>query len=245
MSAIALIGNLSVDRIAGGDPRPGGLVFHAARAAARVGTDAVVVTRCAPADRDVGLAPLEALGLPVTCADASETTAFSFHYDGDTRIMTVDAIGDSWTAADIEGWAADPLGMRLGARRGLLRSHFDASAADALARGGRRLLLDAQGITRAAEIGPLREDADVDRSLFRELTVLKLNEEEGQLLAGGLELEHLQTLGVPEVVLTLASRGARVVAGGGMAAVDPRPATGRSTRRGQAMPSRSSTSTAA
>lgn len=227
MSAIALIGNLSVDRIAGGDPRPGGLVFHAARAAARVGTDAVVVTRCAPADRDVGLAPLEALGLPVTCADASETTAFSFHYDGDTRIMTVDAIGDSWTAADIEGWAADPLaGCDWVLVGGLLRSHFDASATDALARGGRRLLLDAQGITRVAEIGPLREDADVDRSLFRELTVLKLNEEEGQLLAGGLELEHLQTLGVPEVVLTLASRGARVVAGGGMAAVDPRPATG-------------------
>ena len=110
---------------------------------------------------------------------------------------------------------------------GLLRSHFDASAADALARGGRRLLLDAQGITRVAEIGPLREDAEIDRSLLRELTVLKLNEEEGELLAGGLELEHLQTLGVPEVVLTLASRGARVVAGGVMAAVDPRPgATG-------------------
>ena len=87
MSPIGLIGNLTVDRVAGADLRPGGGVFHAARAAARLGTDVVVVTRCAPADRDVSLAPLEALGFPVTCADASETTAFSFHYEGDTRVM--------------------------------------------------------------------------------------------------------------------------------------------------------------
>ena len=53
MSPIGLIGNLSVDRVAGGEPRPGGGVFHAARAAARLGTDVVVVTRCAPSDRAI------------------------------------------------------------------------------------------------------------------------------------------------------------------------------------------------
>jgi hypothetical protein len=41
VSPIALIGNHSVDRLAGGDPRPGGLVFRAARAASRLGTDAL------------------------------------------------------------------------------------------------------------------------------------------------------------------------------------------------------------
>lgn len=225
MSPIALIGNLSVDRVAGGEPRPGGLVFHAARAASRLGTDAVVVTRCAPADRDVVLGPLEALGLPVTCADASETTAFSFHYEGDARIMTVDAVGDPWTAADVEGWASGALaGCEWVLVGGLLRSHFGTAAAAALAADGRRLLLDAQGVTRVAEPGPLREDADVDRSLLRDLAVLKLNEEEGTILAGGLDLEHLARLGVPEVVLTLGSRGARIVAGGSMTAVAPRAA---------------------
>ena len=225
MSPIALIGNLSVDRVAGGDPRPGGLVFHAARAAARLGADAVVVTRCAPADRDVVLGPLEALGLPVTCADAAETTAFSFHYEGDARVMTVDAVGDPWTAADVEGWASRALaGCEWVLVGGLLRSHFDTAAASALATDGRRLLLDAQGVTRVAAEGPLREDADVDRALLRDLTVLKLNEEEATTLAGGLEREHLATLGVPEVVLTLGSRGARVVAGGEMTAVAPRAA---------------------
>jgi sugar/nucleoside kinase (ribokinase family) len=227
VSPIGLIGNLSVDRVAGGDPRPGGGVFHAARAAARLGVDAVVVTRCAPGDRDVALAPLEALGFPVTCAGAAETTAFSFYYEGDTRVMTVDAVGDPWTAADVEGWAGRALvdceWVLVG---GLLRSHFDVPAADALAAHGQRLLLDAQGITRVAETGPLREDAEISRSLLRDLTVLKLNEEEGELLAGGLDRMHLETLGVPEVVLTLGSQGARVVAEGAMTHVPPRVADG-------------------
>lgn len=227
MSPIALVGNLSVDRVAGGAPRPGGLVFHAARAAVSLGADAVVVTRCAPADRGVALVPLEALGFPVTCADASETTAFSFHYEGDRRVMTVDAIGDPWTAADIDGWAGIALArcdwVLVG---GLLRSHFETPAVNALAAGGRRLLLDAQGITRAAETGPLREDAGFDPALLRSLAVLKLNEEEGEILAGGLAQDQLEALGVPEVVLTLGSQGACVVAGGAMTPVPPSRADG-------------------
>ena len=42
----------AVDRVAGGEPRPGGGVFHAARAAARSARTRRV-TRCAPADRDI------------------------------------------------------------------------------------------------------------------------------------------------------------------------------------------------
>lgn len=228
MSQIALVGNLAVDRVAGGDPRAGGLVFHAARAAASLGVDAVVVTRCAAADRETALVPLRALGLPVTCRDARETTAFSFHYEGDRRIMTVDAIGDPWTAADVEGWAGAALeGAEWVLVGGLLRSHFEKPALDVLARDGRRLLLDAQGITRVAATGPLREDAGFDRELLRDLEVLKLNEEEGELVACGLAQEQLEALGVPEVVLTLGSHGARVVANGTMAAVQPSPAAGR------------------
>ena len=109
---------------------------------------------------------------------------------------------------------------------GLLRSHFEAAAADALTAGGRRLLLDAQGVTRVAELGPLREDAAFDRGLLRDLAVLKLNEEEGLMLAGGLELERLEALGVPEVVLTLGSKGAEVLAGGELTPVAARPAQG-------------------
>ncbi|HET8742498.1 MAG TPA: hypothetical protein VFM41_07735, partial [Gaiella sp.] len=107
MTRIALVGNLSVDRVAGGAPRPGGGVFWAARAAVRVGADVTIATRCAAEDRVVALEPLLGLGLPVVWGEGRSTTAFSFEYDGDHRVMTVDAVGDPWTPADVAGWAAD------------------------------------------------------------------------------------------------------------------------------------------
>lgn len=211
MSRIALIGNLTIDRVAEGPPRPGGGVFHGARAAVHADADAVVVTRCAPRDRPVALAPLEALGLPVTCAAASETTAFSFHYEGDHRVMHVDAVGDDWSRVDIDGWAADSLADVAWIHvAGLLRSHFPTNVVARLASKG-RLLLDAQGALRRSRRGPLDRDDEVDPALLQHLAVLKLNEDEGRILAGGLEPARLRALGVPEVVLTLGSEGARVV----------------------------------
>ncbi|HET9289266.1 MAG TPA: carbohydrate kinase family protein [Gaiella sp.] len=227
MSTIATIGNLAVDRIAGAPPRAGGGVFHAARAAAHVRADAVAVTRCAPGDRATALAPLESLGLPVTCADATETTAFSFHYEGDHRVMAVDAVGEPWTPEDVEGWASaalDGAGWVLVA--GLLRSHFPAPTIEALARGGRRLLLDAQGLVRLARTGPLTRDGAFDREALRHLAVLKLNEDEGRILAGDLEPRALRALGVPEIVLTLGSQGALVVTSEGATRVDAQTVSG-------------------
>lgn len=227
MSRIALVGNLSVDRVAGGPPRAGGGVYWGARAAAHIGADAVVVTRCAPEDRDVALAPLEAFGLPVTCVDASATTRFSFHYEGDHRVMHVDAVGDPWTTADVEGWAAPALdGVRWVMVAGLLRSHFPTAVLESLGRADRRLLLDAQGSLRKAQHGPLERDDDVDAASLACLTILKVNEDEGRILAGSLETEQLRALGVPEVVLTLGSQGARVIAGDVVADVEPSPTNG-------------------
>ena len=227
MSRIALVGNLAVDRVAGGPPRPGGGVYWAARAAAHVGADAVVVTRCAPGDRDVALAPLEAFGLPVISVDAAETTAFSFHYEGDHRVMNVDAVGDDWTTSDLSGWAAPALAdAEWVLVAGLLRSHFPTETVEALARDGRRLLLDAQGSLRRAETGPLQRDDEFDRSTFAHLAVLKVNEEEGRVLAGSLETEPLRALGVGEVILTLGSQGARVIDGDTVADIPPFPTRG-------------------
>jgi sugar/nucleoside kinase (ribokinase family) len=212
MSRVALIGNVTVDRIAGSEPCAGGGVYHAARAAALIGADVVAVTRCAPADRAVALAPLEALGVPVEARDADETTAFSFHYEGDHRVMTVDAVGEPWTVEDVTGWAAPALaGSRWVLVAGLLRSHFPAATVAALAEGGRRLLLDAQGLARVARVGPLVRDDRIDRAVLHRLAVLKLNEDEARTLAGGLDADSLLALGVPEVVVTLGSDGARVV----------------------------------
>jgi sugar/nucleoside kinase (ribokinase family) len=227
VSRIALVGNLAVDRVAGGAPRPGGGVFWGARAAAHVGADAVVVTRCAPADRDVALIPLEAFGLPVTCVDARETTGFSFHYEGDHRVMQVDAVGDGWTVADVEGWVAPALeGVGWVLVAGLLRSHFPTEVLEALVRADRRLLLDAQGSLRRAQPGPLERDDAFDRRSLACLTILKVNEDEGRILAGSLETDRLRGLGVAEVLLTLGSQGARVIAGDVVADVPPSPTSG-------------------
>ena len=202
-------------------------MYWGARAAAHVGADAVVVTRCAAADRDVALAPLEALGLPVTCVDATETTAFSFHYEGDHRVMNVDAVGDDWSTSELAGWAAAALADAEWIQiAGLLRSHFPTETVEALARDGHRLLLDAQGSLRRAETGPLQRDDEVDRSTFEHLAVLKVNEEEGEILAGSLETEPLRALGAAEMLLTLGSQGARVIAGDTVADIPPFPTRG-------------------
>ena len=220
-----MVGNLAVDRVSGGPPRAGGGVYYAARAAAHIGADLVVVTRCAPADRAVALEPLEAFGLPVISVDAAETTAFSFHYEDEHRVMSVDAVGDPWTADDVRGWAAAALdGVEWVQIAGLLRSHFPREVVAELARGGRRLLLDAQGSLRCAAVGPLRRDGEVDREMLRHIAVLKLNEDEATILAGGLEPERLRALGVDETLLTLGSRGALVVTDGDVAEVPARPA---------------------
>lgn len=212
MSRIALVGNLSVDRVAGAPPRAGGGVFWAARAAAHAGADVAIATGCAPADRAVALAPLEALGLPVACRDAERTTEFSFRYEGDRRLMTVDAIGDPWSPDDVDGWAAATLADAEWVQvAGLLRSDFPAETVAALSREGRRLLLDAQGVVRLGRTGPLAEDAGVDHEIFGALAILTMNEDEAHALVGGTEPERLRSLGVAEVVLTLASEGAVVV----------------------------------
>jgi sugar/nucleoside kinase (ribokinase family) len=212
VSRIALVGNLSVDRVAGSPPRVGGGVFWAARAAARVDADVVVATRCAPGDRAVALEPLCALGLPVVSGDAARTTAFSFHYEGDHRVMTVDAIGDPWTPADVTGWAAGALqDVDWVMVAGLLRSDFPRETLAALADEGRRLLLDAQGLVRRAQTGPLAQDAEIDPTVLSHAAVLTLNEDEATALLGTLDADHVRGLGVAEVLLMLGSHGAVVV----------------------------------
>jgi len=227
MNRIAVVGSLAVDRVAGGPPRVGGAVYYGTRAAARLGADAVAIARCAEVDRETCLEPLERLGVPVAWRAATTTAAFSFHYDGDHRVMQLDAIGDPWLPEDVAGWMASSLdGVAWVHAGALVRSDFTAPTLAALAEEGRRVLVDAQGLVRRAEIGPLARDGAVDRSAFAHLAVLKLNENEARILAGGVEPEALRSLGVPEIVLTLGSLGSLVVAPGVEERVAVEPVTG-------------------
>lgn len=207
MSELAVIGNLSRDVVDGGEPRPGGGVFWSTRALSRIGAHAVVSAACSTVDRPLLLPPLEAFGLPVTWHESAETTAYSFHYEGDRRIMWQDAVGDPWTPERAVAAVADATWVNVCA---LTRTDFPPDTLAALAAGRRMLLVDLQGLVRTPTVGPLHTDEHIG-DVLQHVEVLKLNDEEATTLVGSAEPAPMQDLGVPEVILTLGSRGAWVV----------------------------------
>jgi sugar/nucleoside kinase (ribokinase family) len=157
----------------------------------------------------------------------SSTAAFSFHYEGDRRVMTVDALGDPWTTADLHGLERTDW-VHVGA---LARSDFPAETLAALARD-RRVSFDGQGLVRPARTGPLELDGDYDPEVLRHVSILKLAEEEAEALVGEPDEDALRSLGVPEVVLTQGSRGALVLADGTLAQVPARAVGGETDPTG-------------
>jgi sugar/nucleoside kinase (ribokinase family) len=220
---VAVIGNLACDVVAGGPPRVGGAPFYAARALRALARPARIVTKLAEDDRSSLLPPLVALGVPVSWRAAASTTRFAFRYEGERRLMTIEALGEPWTPDDARGWVARALGSTEWVHVApLAGGEFPAETMMELARG-RRLLLDGQGLVRPARTGPLELSADAQPDLLRSVAVLKLSEEEALALVGSLDQAALSRLGVPEVVVTLASRGALVLAEGRLTPAPTRP----------------------
>src|SRR3954447_14510165 len=218
---LAVVGNLSLDRVDGGEPRPGGAPFHAARALRVLGRPAIVVAKGAEADRRLLVPPLVRLGLPVLWRGGHATATFSFHSSGDVRSMVVEALGPEWTPADLRGleragWA------HAGA---LARSDFPAETLAALARD-RRVSFDGQGLVRPARTGPLTLDAEYDPEVLRHVSVLKLAEEEARVLVGEPDADALASLGVPEILVTFGAEGSLVFAHGRLSRVAARPLDG-------------------
>ena len=207
MTSIAALGNLTLDSVAGAPPRPGGAVFYSAMALARLGADGVIAAACAETDRAQLVPPLEQLGLPLRWYRSETTTEYSFHYEGDRRIMRQEAVGDPWSPDRALEGAGDAPWVHVGA---LVRTDFPEETLGALAAEGRRLLVDAQGLVRTPALGPLRTDGHIG-DVLRHVAILKLNDEEAETLVGSAEPERLRTLGVPEVLLTLGSQGSFVV----------------------------------
>jgi sugar/nucleoside kinase (ribokinase family) len=206
MRQLGVIGHLSLDVVAGSPPQIGGGPWHAARALRALRQEAVIFAKCGDADRRRFRTRLAALGLPTTVAGAGETTAFSFSYDEQgTRSMQVDAIGEPWRIEDVPAALLRRVEWLQVAP--LLRGDFDADLLAWLARG-RRILLDAQGLVRPRATGPLVLDADFDPDVLRHVTVLKLAEEEAEVIG------DLDALGVAEIVVTAGANGSRVITRG-------------------------------
>jgi sugar/nucleoside kinase (ribokinase family) len=201
---IALLGNLSRDLLPGKAPSVGGGSFHGARALQRLRVPARIVARCASDDRDALFPPLVRLGTPARYVPGESTATFSFSYDGDRREMSIDALGDSWAPADLPQLPR----ARWVHVAPLARHEFPAETIAALARRA-RVSFDGQGLVRVPEVGPLRLDDDFDRDLLRHVWVLKLAEEEAEVVG------DVTVLGVREVVVTHGSRGSTVYVGGG------------------------------
>jgi sugar/nucleoside kinase (ribokinase family) len=204
--ALGVIGPLSRDVIAGSEPRIGGGPWHAARALRTLRQEAVLFGKAGEPDYRSKLA---ALGLPLALSVRGETTGFSFSYDDHgVRTMSVESIGEPWRPDDVpESLLRRVEWLHVA---GLLRGDFDADMLAWLSRG-RRLLVDAQGLVRLRQTGPLVLDGEFDRELLRHATVLKLAEEEARAIVGDAELESLRELGVPEVLVTFGREGSLVV----------------------------------
>ncbi len=207
MPRLALVGNLSYDLVDGGTPRIGGAPIHGTSALRLLGTRATIVARCAAEDAPVFRRGFAELGLPATLLPGRETTTFAFHYEGDRRIMRVERLGDTWTRADLDGVPAGAW-IHVGC---LLRGDFPATSIATLARRGRCLSLDGQGLTRVREVGPLRLEGDPDADVLRHVSILKLAVEEAEALVGGIDPRALANLGVAEVLVTFGSDGSLVV----------------------------------
>ena len=225
MTRVAVVGNLSLDRLEGGSERPGGGPFHAARALRLLRRPAVLLARCAAPDRSKLLPHLAALGVPVHWRDAETTARFRIRYEGDDREMVVERVGSAWTR-ELASWADRLLpDVRWIHVAPLFRTDFDPDALEVLARK-RRLSLDGQGLVRIPREGTLAVDAAYDPDVLRFVSILKLAEEEAHVVAGGVDERALASLGVPEVVVTLGRRGSIVLVDGLAEHVPVRPVEG-------------------
>src|SRR4051812_37938546 len=217
MRPLAVIGHLARDVVDGGDPRLGGAPWEAGRALRVLGQAARIAAKCGEPEPRPFLNKVASLGIPVHLVCGGSTTEFAIDYGGEEREMTVGAVGDPWTPEEAEEAVGQAEWVQVGP---LLRSDFPVETLAALARG-RRLLLDAQGLVRVPQVGPLQFDTNFDRAVLEHITILKLAEEEAVALAG--DVEDVASLGVPEIVVTRGTQGCTIYTRGDREQIPARP----------------------
>jgi sugar/nucleoside kinase (ribokinase family) len=217
MQPLAVIGHLARDVVDGGEPRIGGAPWYAGRALRILGQQSRIAAKCGETDRRPFLNKLAPLGIPVHLVCGGSTTEFAIDYRGEERHMTVGSVGEPWTPDEAEEAVGRAEWVQVAP---LLRSDFPVETLAALARG-RRLLVDAQGLVRVPQTGPLQFDTNFDRAMLEHISILKLAEEEAIALTG--DVEDVASLDVPEIVVTRGTQGCTVYSRGRRETIPARP----------------------
>ena len=203
-AGLTVVGSAAIDRIDDGPPSPGGAPAFVDIALTTLPGDRRVITRYAAEDAPLFEAVVGRPGVSVTVLPSRTTSAFGLRYSGDRRVMTVDAIGDAWTAEEIAGAAIQTTWVHVAA---LLRTDFPVATLGELA-AGHLVAYDGQGLVRAPRLGRLAVDRCFDPELLKSVEILKLDDEEAEVLAdGGFGVGAAGELGVPEILVTHGSGG--------------------------------------
>jgi sugar/nucleoside kinase (ribokinase family) len=213
INGVTVLGNLAIDVIDGAPASPGGCASFAGVALEYAGGTGEIVAMGAPDDHQLFETVLERFGTLVRIIDSDRTASFRLDYvDVDHRAMSVAALGPIWGADEIE--TADP-GTTWVHLAPLLRADFPDSTLALLAARGHRVAYDGQGLVRADRLGPLAVDRDYPHALLRDISVLKLAEDEAIIVADGeFDAATAERLGVPEILVTLGSEGCDIYTDG-------------------------------
>lgn len=206
VDGVTVLGNLAVDQIDGAPPSPGGCASFAGVALEYAGGAGQIVAMGAQEDHQLFTGVLDRFGSLVRIIDSDRTAGFRLDYvDVDHRVMSVTALGPIWGTEEIETANPETTWVHLAP---LLRADFPEATLALLAERGHRVAYDGQGLVRADRVGPLAVDRDYPHSLLRDISVLKLAEDEAVIVADGeFDAATAERLGVPEILVTLGSEG--------------------------------------
>jgi len=201
------VGHVTRDEFQG-DPvwRLGGTALYTAAAAARLGVEAAIVTRVGPVEREAIEQRCQALGIDLHLLPAEATTTFGFRYEDGKRMLRLRARARALTLADVPA----PLRSANAVLLGAVAHEIDRSLLGGFA--GAATVVTAQGYLRewAADgsIHPRRWD-DV-ATVAANASAIVLSDED---VGGDLD-EPRRWAGHTPVIVTLAERGALVIADG-------------------------------
>lgn len=232
MFDICVIGHVvrDVNTIGGNEyaPSPGGTAYYSAIVYASLGLRTAVITKMAPQDEAMLLAPLRRAGVEVVNLPANGTTVFRNYYapdNSDIRMQHVDARAGGIFLEDLP-----PVEARLFHVGPLTKEDIDPSIIRHCARSGAMVALDAQGLTRDVINGEVTASRGPGLGAFLgHVDVLQADDDEIVTFTG-LESVHegaarIRADGAGTVIVTMASRGSWVYGAEGplrVAAVPPR-----------------------